>query len=221
MNIIIKLFAWGNIRTITQTLSGRNRDRQQPELGRITKEDINLILEEIWKSYTILKTNAPYEKTLGARIMVRNGILSLALYRAVGKIVTGEDYVTELCTDILWKFYIKQIRIQKFITRILRREPHQQMNMLQRIFLWFPLAKPGYDWRINEMGKVFSYDIVRCPVYDYFKTQGRAELEFFQNSWCTLDFPLAEHLVKGGKYERAHTLSTGDDKCDMCWKVIC
>ena len=220
MNKVLRLFSWRNIRIINHTLSGRNRNRKQPESGRITKEDINLIIEETWENYNILKQNAPFEKTLGARIMLKNGIVSLALYRAIGKVAVGEDYATELCTDILWKFYIKQIRVQRFIARFLHRKPQQQMNMLQRIFLRFPLTRPGYDWKINEMGEVSAYDITRCPVYDYFKSQGPNELEFFRNSWCTLDFPLAEYLVRGGKYERTHTLSAGDDMCDMCWKVI-
>jgi hypothetical protein len=220
MKKILRLFLWNYIRTIKHTLLGRNRDRKQPESGRITKEDVDLIIEESLRYYTILKLKAPFEKTLGARLMLRNGIVSLALYRAIGKVAVGEEYVTELCTDILWKFYIKNISIQRFIARFLYREPLQQMNIIQRIFLWFPLAKPGYDWKINEMEEVCAYDITRCPVCDYFKSQGPAELKFFRNSWCTLDFPLAEHLVRGGRYERTHTLSAGDALCDMCWKVI-
>ncbi len=219
MKKLFRLLLWDNIRIINNTLSGRNRSRKQPALGRINKEDINFIIEETWKNYNILKVNAPSEKTFGARLMLKNGIFSLALYRAIGKVVVEDDYATELCTDILWKFYVKQIRIQRLIARVLHSDPQKQMNMLQRIFLRFPLARPGYDWKINEMGKASAYDIIRCPVYDYFKSQGQAELEFFKKSWCTLDFPLAEHLVKGGKYERTHTLSEGDDKCDMCWKV--
>jgi len=41
-----------------------------------------------------------------------------------------------------------------------------------------------------------------------------------KNSWCTLDYSLAENLIQGGKYKRKHLLSDGDDKCDMCWMVI-
>jgi hypothetical protein len=58
---------------------------------------------------------------------------------------------------------------------------------------------------------------VPIPIFEYFKTQGEEALEFFRNSWCTLDFPLAEFMVKGGRYERPHTLSAGDNVCDMRW----
>jgi hypothetical protein len=220
MEKVLKLFLWDFIRIVKRALLGRNRNRKQPESGRITKEDVDLIIEESLRYYNILKQKSPLEKTFGARLMLRNGIMSLALYRGIGKVVVGEDYVTELCTDILWKIYIKNISLQRLIARILYRDPREQMNIIQKIFLLFPLAKPGYDWKINKIKEGYAYDIMRCPVCDYFKSQDPAEFNFFRNSWCTLDFPLAEHLVRGGKYERSHTLSAGDDSCDMCWKVI-
>jgi hypothetical protein len=101
---------------------------------------------------------------------------------------------------------------------VLQRDPQKQMNMIQRMLL-YALAKPGYDWKLIESDNTTSYDIFKCPVYDYYKLLGHEELEFFRNSWCAFDFPLAEYLVKGGKYERKYTLSKGDDKCDMCWKT--
>lgn len=220
MKRISKILFWYYYHTTKQTLSGRNRDRRRPELGRMTIEDIKLIFDEFLRHYKILKQKAPSEKTLGARIMLNNGIMSLALYRALGKVAVGEDYVTELCTDIFWKSYIKSISVQRFIARFLSRDPQQQMVIIQKMFLRFPLAKPGYDWNIREMGEGYAYDITRCPVWDYFKSQGPSEITFFKNSWCTLDFPLAEHLVKGGRYTRNHTLSAGDGLCDMCWKAI-
>ena len=93
------------------------------------------------------------------------------------------------------------------------------MCMIQKIFLIFPLSKPGYDYIDKETSEGLAYDITRCPVYDYFKLFGEEEINFFRNSWCTLDYPFAEYLVKGGKFERTKVLSAGDDRCDMLWKV--
>jgi len=62
-------------------------------------------------------------------------------------------------------------------------------------------------------------DFHRCPVHDYFRSQGEEELELFQKTWCTLDHPIAEAMVEGGRYERPHTLSHGDSVCDMRWLV--
>ncbi len=65
----------------------------------------------------------------------------------------------------------------------------------------------------------FALDFYRCPVNYYFQALGKEELEFFRNSWCTMDWPFAEAMVKGGKYERRHTLSAGDNVCDMRWRA--
>jgi len=219
MNKIMRWFRWRYRKIIHQTLAGRNRNRRKPELGRITKKDIDLITEEFEKNYKILKDDAPVERTLGSRFMLKNGMLSLALYRAIRKITDEEGYAAELCADILYKFFKKQVRMQRFAARLLNRDPQKQMNMLQRMVLKFPLASPGYICKIIKMDNVSAYDIFRCPVYDYFKSFGREEMEFFRYSWCTFDFAISEYMVRGGGYERNLTLSNGDDRCDMRWKA--
>lgn len=62
---------------------------------------------------------------------------------------------------------------------------------------------------------VFSLDIYRCPVYDYYKSQG--EEEFMLNTFCKTDYALARMMTEGGSYERPHNLAAGDDVCDMRW----
>lgn len=144
---------------------------------------------------------------------------SLAVYRAIRETGVEEDYATELCTDYLWKAYKRQVGIQRLIARVFVRDGQKQMNMMQRMFLRVPLAAPGYDCELTKTSGGFAYDIRRCPVRDYYVGQGEEALRFFRNSWCTLDYPLAEYLVEGGKYERTHTLSAGDTMCDMRWVV--
>ena len=152
--------------------------------------------------------------------MLRSGVWSLAVYRAIRAQGVEEDYATELCTDYLWVAYRSQMRVQRRLGHLLARSPRAQMAAIQRIFLRFPLAAPGYDCKLREIPGVFAYDIHRCPVYDYFAAQGEEALEFFRNSWCTLDYPLAEYLVRGGRYERCETLSAGGPFCDMRWRVV-
>lgn len=217
MNLYSGIQYFINIRTFNQALSDRLRDRNNPESGRITRADVRSIMKDTLAISEQLILNADLGKTYGSRIMVRNGVISQALYHAVKKFGADKSYATELCADVLWKLYKKQISIQRFLAHLMSRDPQAQMNICQKIFLFFPLAQPGYDLKINEIGSIASYDIFRCPVYDYFKTQSQEDIEFFKNSWCTFDSPLSEYLVRGGKYERAHTLSNGDDRCDMRW----
>lgn len=195
------------------------RDRDRPERGRFTSEDATAIFHEGVTIAATLLRDALREETVGARIMVRNGAMSLAIYRAIRKMGVEPGYATELTTDYLWVEYRKTTSIQRWIGHLFAREPRRQMRLIQRIFLRFPMASPGYRCTVREVPGAFAYDIARCPVYDYFATQDAEALEFFRRSWCTLDYPLAEHLVEGGRFERSKVLSAGDDICDMRWCV--
>lgn len=217
MNIFLRILTGSYFRFFCKTLIDRNRDRQRPELGRITREDIRSISKDMYQNYERLIVDVNFSSTYGSRVMVRNGVLSQSFYRAMRNFGADKEYATELCTDVLWKIYKTQVWLQRFMGRLVSRSPQKQMNKIQKIFLSFPLARPGYEWEINEIDSVASYDIFRCPVCDYFKTQKQEDFEFFRKSWCTLDWPLAEYLVKGGKYERQYTLSNGDSRCDMRW----
>jgi hypothetical protein len=217
MKWMIFIFRWSyRLRMPFQKLEGRNRSRQRPELGRITNDDVYLILEESWKNFQQLSKTAPKGDTVGSRLMLKNGVWSLAMYRAILKIVVEKEYAIELCGDVLWKNYQRAVRRVRFKARLLSRKPQEQMNRMQEVFLKI-LEKPGYDLKVIQDPGAFAYDIYRCPVHDYFKSLGPEELEFFRKTWCTFDFPLAEHLVKRGGYARQHTLSHGDAMCDMRW----
>jgi len=215
------IFKVSECRMIDRTLIDRNRDRQHPELGRITKEDVNFILRESWRNYEILKADAPNIETPGGRYALLWGIRGLSLYQAIRKFGADKDYAKELAADISWKHYKKSLKIPRLIAKIKSRKPQKQFIWLQRLALNSLLKKPGYDWENVKMdGDVTSFDIVRCPVNDFYKSRPEEEIEFFRYSWCTFDFPLAEYLVKGGRYERMHTLSAGDDRCDMRNMII-
>lgn len=219
MKWMIFIFRWSyRFRMPFQKLEGRNRSRQRPELGRITNDDVYSILEETWKNFKQLSKTAPKGNTVGSRMMLKNGVWSLALYKAILKVGAEKEYASELCGDLLWKYYQRDVRRTRLKACLSSRKPKEQMARIQEIFLKI-LEKPGYDLKVIQDPDAFAYDIYRCPVHDYFKSLGHEELEFFQKTWCTLDFPLAEHLVKGGGYARQHTLSYGDAMCDMRWMV--
>jgi hypothetical protein len=166
-----------------------------------------------------LASGVPREPTLGARLMLTSGIWSLAIYHAIRAAGAEVDHATDLCTDYLWVSYRRNVRRARWLGRLGQRDPEKQMARIQERFLRFPLESPGYDCRLEDVAGCYAYDIRRCPVQDYFRKQGEEALEFFRRSWCTLDYPLAEHLVRGGRYTRSKVLSDGDPMCDMRWSV--
>ena len=141
------------------------------------------------------------------------------MYRAIRASGAEADHATDLCTDYLWTSYRRTVRRPRWLGLLRHRDPEKQMARIQERFLRFPLESPGYDCRPKDVAGCYAYDIRRCPVQDYFRKQGKEDLEFFRRSWCTLDYPLAEHLVRGGRYVRTKVLSDGDALCDMRWSV--
>jgi hypothetical protein len=207
------IFAWAAYRA----LGGRYLDRNRPSRGRFTRDQVDRILEQTWHNYDGLVPAAHVERlrTLGSRQNVLLGVASLGMCRALLGEGVEKMYATELFTDVAWKVYEKWIGLPRLIARRATGSPQAQMNLMLRMLLRYPFNRPGYQWQARPQSDRFALDIYRCPVYDYLQSQGADE--FMLNSWCTLDFALAQAMTEGGYYERPHTLSAGDDVCDMKW----
>lgn len=77
--------------------------------------------------------------------------------------------------------------------------------------LRFPFNAPGY--RIESAPAVTgtAFDVISCPVADYFRTEGAVDL--CTASWCNLDYALA--ALTHEKLVRTKTLVRGDGRCDF------
>jgi hypothetical protein len=200
-----------------RVLLGRSLDRNHAAKGRITRAHVDRILARTWQNYDQLAPRAQVDRlqTRGNRQNVLLGVFSLAVYRALLAEGIEQRYATELVADLAWKVYENWVTVPRLIARLLRRDPQEQMNLMLRMFLRFPFSRPGYDWRAHTEDGALALDFYRCPVRDFLHSQG--EEEFMLGTWCSLDFALAQVMVKGGRYQRPHTLSAGDRVCDMKW----
>ena len=200
-----------------RALLGRYLDRNDPARGRVTRDQLDRVLRQTWQAYDALAPGAQVGrlKTRGNRQNVLLGVFSLAVWRALLAEGIDRPYATELVTDLAWKIYEKWVVLPRLAARCTHRDPQQQMNLMLRMFLRFPFSRPGYNWQARPEAGAFALDIYRCPVRDYLASQG--EEEFMRNSWCTLDFALAQVMTQGGHYQRPHTLTAGDRVCDMTW----
>jgi hypothetical protein len=200
-----------------RALLGRYLDRNDPTRGRVTHDQLDRVLRRTWQAYDALAPGAQVSrlKTRGNRQNVLLGVFSLAIFRALLAEGIDKPYATELVTDLAWKIYEKWVVLPRLAARCTHRDPQQQMNMMLGMFLRFPFSRPGYDWQTRPEAGAFALDIYRCPVRDYLRSQG--EEDFMLNSWCTLDFALAQVMTRGGHYQRPHTLTAGDRLCDMTW----
>jgi hypothetical protein len=79
------------------------------------------------------------------------------------------------------------------------------------VSLRFPFNAPGYLIETVPADSGTAFDVVRCPIADYFR--GRGAIDLCSASWCNLDYALAE--LTHEKLVRTKTLVCGDDRCDF------
>lgn len=215
-----------------QILMGRMIDKDRPERGRFLRHDVNRILKETWREVEDILPSAELESlpTLGNRQNVFFAVLTVAFYHALVEAGVEKPYAVELFSDIGWKLYAKLLTIPRFVARLSSRDPNKQMGVILGMLGVYPFSapgKPGYEVKARLGPGCICIDYLHCPPYSfvrqYVEQNGdRGELELFRRSWCWYDWAFAHAIVDGGykklgHYERPHTLSSGDDVCDMRW----
>ncbi len=212
---------WFVNRAMKQILVGRERRAFQPEKGRFMASDMDAVIARTWQHYDGLSSSAPKFKKHGNKRLMRNGVFSLALYRSLCQTVEDKEYATKLAGDVLWKGYEMSMKLPAALARLVHRDRKKQMDYLCGMGVKYRFSPPAYEVNTRFENNTFFMDFTRCPICDFFRDQGEEELEFFRNTWCKMDWAVIEVMVKGPvRYERQHTLSSGDDICDMRWIVV-
>lgn len=214
-SILFKLF-------FLRELKGRYIYIEQPKHGRLTKRRLKETYKKIKEEQKRLQTQAELSqyKSHGNRLMVFCGVISLAAYRGLRNEGLSHQYATQLVADVIWKLYILGAKTLWLATSLIAREPQKRLNYTLRILCKYPFNTDpkGYQFKLQIMPDHLSMNFTQCAVHQFIKTLGSdEEMDFFRNSWCLYDFALPAYLTAGGSYEREHTLSHGDNICDMRW----
>lgn len=203
-------------------LEGRYVSIEQPKLGRYSKRKLKELYKKVKDEINILhaKYDMSQYKSHGNRLMVFCGVMSLAAYRVLRSEGVTPQYATLLIADVIWKLYILSAKILWLVTGLMTRKPQKRLNYTLRILCKYPFNPDpnGYQFKLISMPDHLSMDFTQCAVHQFMKIVGNdEEMDFFHNSWCLFDFALPGYLIEGGGYEREHTLSHGDNTCDMKW----
>lgn len=215
LNRIIFLFKIQPV--FTNSIEGRLRNPAVPEQGRFSKEDARTICKATLGWSKKLQQTMPKQKTFGGKQMVRGAVGTVALYRALRDFGIEKEYVIELGGDLGYQFYKSNSDPFRWVGRLLARKPSKQMEIIQRLVIGIVLQSPDYETVVRTPSSGYEVDVLRCPQYDYIKTFGAEEMEFFQKTNCAFDWPIAEYWVKGGCFTRTKTLSYGDEMCNQKW----
>ncbi len=210
-------------KSVVQVLTPRCRRDGEPEYGRFTTGDMERIFLHAKSNIEELM---PYFKDLaniGNYVMAYSSLLDLAIYRALLREKVDPGYAVNLIGDINWQYVVNTggyYRLKRKLIALKTKDPIERMGMYLSDVLKFPYGKPGYRAELSKEGKVYHMNIYSCPLYDFYRQFGNEELTLFRKVFCTYDYAAAERLIEGGRHQREHTLSDGDEVCDMRWFIV-
>ena len=201
-----------------QAFVGKNRAPNEPEKGRLTRAEVNGLIDQSWQDFDELVPDVSHEPTFGSRMNVRLAALSLAMLRSLTSAGIERKYAIELIGDACWKIYQYWGRVGRFLGRTLSRRDSikDQASRVTKDGSWpmsFPFNPPGYHARYVSTNGGLGFNVIRCPVAEYFYARGASDLAV--STWCMLDYPLAEMI--GLKLVRTQTLAAGDQQCNFRW----
>lgn len=200
-----------------RALVGRNRSRQQPEQGRFTTAEVRALLSQTWHTIDEITPSTIQEPTFGSRMNIRLAGLTLAFFQNLTAAGIERQYVIELTSDVCWQVYRWWGYFGRLISRLLRiNSIRDQAKRVQADGSWpmsFPFNPPGYRTQYVPIEKGLGFDVVRCPIAEYFRKYGVPDLAV--GTWCMLDYALAE--MGGLTMVRTRTLAAGDKQCDFRW----
>lgn len=207
----IILRAWTH-RAARRVIVGRGRSGSAED-GRFTRADVKNLIKDAWRIFEKAAPSLSKQPTLGTRLNIRLACLTLACFQALLQSGVERRYAIEIVSDLTWRFYAKWgmlgrlLRGRGITTHLGPLKPGDTVPLL------FPFNPPGYIAKWVPLEDGVGYDVVRCPVAEYFRKNNAADL--CVSSWCNLDFPLGELLRQ--RLTREKTLVLGDDRCTFRW----
>nr|WKN38631.1 L-2-amino-thiazoline-4-carboxylic acid hydrolase [Tunicatimonas sp. TK19036] len=176
--------------------------------------EVHDILRGYWRRYLKLKPEVPAMPTLGGAIMVHLAVMSTGFFQELIAKGKSEEIVTEIFYDIAWKVYRIMGRFSWCLAGWSSQNSYSRLEKATKLFRAFPFNSPSYQWNDVQAGDhVVRFDCLKCPVASYFQTKGLST--FCVNTWCALDYPLAE--MWDAKLQRSGSIAGGATKCDFRW----
>lgn len=224
---LVRRLAWrAKRKAVFQVLISRCRRDGLPEYGRFTLREIKQIVQQTKLNIRELMPHFIDFDSLGNYLNEYGGLMDLAIHRALVKEGIEPDYAMSLVGDMIWQARMNAkglipiydpLRLK--LAKLRTKDPMAFLGRRLEDGLRFPYSEPGYRADLYKDNDVYCMDFYSCAVFDFYKQFGHEEMTLFRRAWCTFDYSVAELLVEGGRYQREHTLSDGDDVCDMKWFI--
>lgn len=187
---------------------------QQEICDRFSKEEMGRIVRGALDDYAVEVPLLPDERG-GARMMVHLAALSIGLYRALLARV-GEAEARRHTANVVWRLFRGLMAVPTAVAALSAPPGAARLRRATDLVRRYPFAAPGYQVvDVPDDGCAVAFDVVRCPVADYFRSRGLAEL--CAEVFCELDHRLAAEW--DAELVRAGTIATGQERCDFRWHL--
>ncbi len=172
-------------------------------------------LMQVWNRYYELEPSVPIEPNLGAVFTTHLAAATLAMHQVLRRHGVSAAQSHRLIYDIGWRLYVEMGEPPLLLASAFTRDPYKRLKLATDIFRIVPFGAPAYEWHdVPGDGTTVAFDCTKCPVADFFLRHAASEL--CVDTWCRLDFPLAEKW--GADLSRTGTIASGAAKCDFAWK---
>ncbi len=207
---------------LEQRLLGETIDPGDSAPIHFTKGSVNSLFDLTISNIESLCSKLDFSayETVGNRLMVFFTVCSISCYKALIEFGIPKDRASELFSEIGWEVYRSLTKPYIYAAKLRHRHPQRQLNFFIKLLCRFPFSKDknGYQYEVWKESNRICTNWYQCAAHNYVRTLNSPEyLEVFKSSWCKYDFSLPQLLNPKGTYERPHTLSHGDDVCDMKW----
>lgn len=186
-------------------------------VDRLVPAAVEAYLQQVRHGYAVRIPSVPPASSTGAALMLHLAAITAAMDDGLREQGIAADEAVRLVRDMVWQVYSKMGEVPWLVERARGGDRRTRLKGAIDLFLTFPFSGPDYQWQDTEAeAGVVGFDMLRCPVADYFRTEGRSDL--CVQTWCNLDFALANQWG-GATLKRTTMIAGGSDRCDFRWHV--
>ena len=217
-------------RQLRASIRGRRIDPEDRPSGRFSSRDISQIADLTLHQLDDLNSLAEYRtlSSAGNRLNTFLAVLTVSVYRALLDFGVPAPHARDLVADAGWRLYRLGTRPLVIAAHLRAKGRQRRLAIILTWLLRFPFGapgRPGYEVEVRSDGEAVQTTWTWCPPLAYVRRVveqrgDRGDIEAFRSSWFSYDWALNDLLAGGdGTYSRPHTMSRGDQLCDMTWSA--
>ncbi len=152
--------------------------------------------------------------SFGVNLFLRYMEWDNALYRALREHGIPQEQASQLIEEINWEVFGAGNMVSFTLSRLRSSKLQTRIQWILDLMFFALFTKPFRKEAVpSESG--IAFDVVCCPVADYFRQQGIPELTRY--AACNLDHRMAQNW--GVKLTRTQTIAKGDAHCDFRYRI--